>query len=853
MPTLRPRPLLSTLALTVAFAAPALAQIGDRLDKPGDKQESLVPKDKIPPAPALSPAEALKTFKVAPGFRIELVASEPLIGDPVAMAFGPDGRLWVVEMKGYMHDVDGHGEDLKVGRVVVLSDTDGDGKMDKSVVFADGLVMPRAIMLVNGGVLVGAPPELLFFRDTDGDGKADQRTVVATDFGLAVIPERPEVSNPERAPNGLLWGRDNYIYGAAYETRYRLTPEGKFDPSPTFFRGQYGLSQDDRGHLYHNSNSDQLRADVAPANYMLRNPAFQSPRGLNVKVADSQAVWSVRVNPGVNRGYQSTIIKPDGHLGAFTAACAPYIFRGDALGADVVGNAFVAEPAANLVKRNIVTEKNGTLSSTQAYPKSEFLASTDERFRPVFLSDGPDGALYVVDLYRGILQHRISLTTYLRQQIKDRNLENPIGLGRIYRIVRDDAAHPKNVAAPTTAAEWVARLSHPNGWWRDQAQQKLVESRDPAATAPLRALARDESSPLGRTFALATLSGRGELDRETVFTALQSSNSLVRQAAIRATEPFLRGETKSATLAELTKLQNDTDPEVQLQLVLTLGEARDPAADHLMADLVRRLPGHPFLVDAAISGLALRELPLLEKLVAEAAWKESTATAPDRFLGLLAACVFNEKDTAQATRALDALISGVPAARQTARLTAFAAAVEHGAAMPPRSAAFVALLTAPGVRVPAERIANTILLPADGKPRPTARPLKGSEKTLYEQGAILFGMNCAACHQADGKGRDGLAPPLADSEWATGVASRPARVLLHGLTGKIVVKGQTFQLDMPGFGLLKDDQIAGILTYVRRAWGNRADPVTPAEIKAIREATASRQRAWTAEELLAVP
>jgi mono/diheme cytochrome c family protein/glucose/arabinose dehydrogenase len=835
----------------LALVSTAVAQIGDRLDKPGSKQESLVPKDKIPAAPALPPADALKSFKVAPGFRVELVASEPLIGDPVAMAFGPDGRIWVVEMRGYMHDVDGHGEDLKVGRVVVLTDTDGDGRMDKSDVFADGLVMPRAIMLVNGGVLVGAPPELLFLRDTDGDGKADQRTVVNTDFGLAVIPERPEVSNPERAPNGLLWGRDNFIYGAAYETRYRLSADGKFEPGPTSFRGQWGLSQDDRGHFFHNSNSDQLRGDVTPANYLLRNPAFLSARGTNVKVATNQNVWPIRVNPGVNRGYQTTIIKPNGKLGDFTAACSPYIYRGEAFGPEFYGNAFVAEPAANLVKRNLVTAKNGTLTSTHAYPDTEFLASTDERFRPVFLTDGPDGALYVVDLYRGILQHRISLTTYLRQQIKDRGLENPIGLGRIYRIV-PDGAHPKNAAAPKTAAEWVARLAHPNGWWRDLAQQKLVESRDPAATAPLRALARNPSSPLGQLFALATLSGRGELDRETVSSALQSKDAPVRVTAIRVSETFLRGDTKAATLAELARLKDDADPEVQLQLVLSLGEAGDPAADRLMADLVRTFPTHPFLADAAVSGLGQRELTTLEQLTADPAWKETTA-AGDRFLALLAACVFNRGDIAQAARALDALIAAGPAARQNARLTAFAATVEHGAAMPKPSAPFKALLTTTGVRTQAERIANTLLLPADGKPRPVARPLKSGERALYDQGAILFGMNCAACHQPDGKGRDGLAPPLVDSEWATGTPSRPARVIMHGLTGPIEVKGQTIKLDMPAFGFLKDEQIAAVLTYVRRAWGNRADPVTVAQIQEIRAATAQRQRAWTAEELLAVP
>jgi mono/diheme cytochrome c family protein len=556
----------------------------------------------------------------------------------------------------------------------------------------------------------------------------------------------------------LLWGRDNWIYGAAYETRFRLRPDGTWEHGPTSFRGQWGLSQDDTGHLFHNSNSDQLRGDATPANYLLRNPAFTGARGTNVKVATNQAVWPVRVNPGVNRGYQTTIIKPNGKLADFTAACSPLIYRGDAFGPEFYANAFVAEPAANLVKRNLVSEKNGTLTSTQAYPDTEFLASTDERFRPVFLSNGPDGALYVVDLYRGILQHRISLTTYLRNQIKERNLDNPIGLGRIYRIV-PDGAHPKNAPAPKTTAEWVARLSHPNGWWRDLAQQQLVESRDPAATAPLRALARGGASPVAQVFALSTLAGRGEADRETVWAALHSPDAAVRLAAVRVSESLLRGETKAATLAELGTLKNDPAPGVELQLALTLGEAADPAADRVVAELVRAFPSHPFLADAAVSGVATRELALLEQLTADPAWNDTTP-ATDRLLGLLAACVFNEGKTEPASRALDALIAGAAPAHQTARLTAFAAAIEHGAAAPKATPQFAALLKSANsrVRTIAAKIADTVLLPANGIPRPGPRPLKPAERTLYEQGAILFGMNCAACHQADGKGRDGLAP-----------------------------------------------------------------------------------------------
>src|SRR6185436_7926060 len=170
------------------------------------------PRELIPPSPARSPAEALKTFKIAPGFRIELVASDPLVQDPVAMAIDGEGRIWVVEMLSYMPDLDGNGEDAPVGQVSILTDTDGDGRMDKKTVFQDKLIMPRAIMLVGGGALIGAPPKLWFCRDTNGDGKADEKIEVCSDYGVQVDPKRPELANPERAPNALLWAIDNWIY-----------------------------------------------------------------------------------------------------------------------------------------------------------------------------------------------------------------------------------------------------------------------------------------------------------------------------------------------------------------------------------------------------------------------------------------------------------------------------------------------------------------------------------------------------------------------------------------------------------------------------------------------------------------
>jgi hypothetical protein len=256
----------AALAVLAALGAPLTltAQIGDNADRPGVVQAPLVPAHLIPPSPALSPEEALTSFRVAPGYRLEIAAAEPLVQEPVFAHFGPDGRLWVVEMRGYMPDLDGQGEDLPTGRIVVLRDRDADGRYDESQVFLDQLVLPRALALVDDGVLIGTPPELAFWRDTDGDGRGDSKEIVATDFGVMTDPKRPFLANPERAPNSLLRHTDNWIYTGAYTRKFRRVG-GVWETAPTLFRGQWGLSQDDAGRLYHNSNSDHLRVDVIPS------------------------------------------------------------------------------------------------------------------------------------------------------------------------------------------------------------------------------------------------------------------------------------------------------------------------------------------------------------------------------------------------------------------------------------------------------------------------------------------------------------------------------------------------------------------------------------------------------------
>jgi hypothetical protein len=285
---------LTPVLLFILAAHPALAQRGDKV---GEAQPAVDATLAIPAAPVLTPEAERATFKVAPGFRVELVAQDPLVGDPVTMQFGPDGRLWVVEMHGFMPNVEGTGEREPVGDVAVLEDTDGDGRFDKRTVFLDKLILPRALALVGDGVLVAEPAHLWFCRDTDGDGVCDQKTEVAADYG--------NTNNPEHNANGLMWALDNWIYSANFTARYRYDGGGKFTRDLTITRGQWGISQDDIGRIYYNSNSDPLRIDYVPSAYLARNPRFAAA-GTNVRLAPGNLrVWPGRVTPGINRGYKT--------------------------------------------------------------------------------------------------------------------------------------------------------------------------------------------------------------------------------------------------------------------------------------------------------------------------------------------------------------------------------------------------------------------------------------------------------------------------------------------------------------------------------------------------------------------
>ncbi len=830
---------LAALMACLALGHAAQHAEGQSGDKRGEQQQPPPPHIKIPPSPALAPEAALKTLRVAPGFRAEIVASDPLLFDPVAITVGPDGRLWAVEMRAYMPNVDGVGEDAPIGTIAVLEDTNSDGRMDQRTEFASGLVLPRALALVADGLLVAEPPNLWFMRDTNGDSKADDQQLVANDYG--------NPSNPEHSANGLLWGLDNWIYNANHTTRFRYA-KGKWQRETSIFRGQWGIAQDDFGQLYFNNNSVALYTDVLPAEYLRRNRNLPNARGANVQLAraDEISVWPARVTTGVNRGYR--ILREDGTLPVLTAASGPAIYRGSLFPVSFHGDAFICEPAGNLVKRLVIEQRDGVPRVRNAYPRTEFLASTDERFRPVNLYNGPDGSLYVVDMYRGVIQHRIFLTTYLRNEIKQRGLEAPLGMGRIYRIVPESTPRnrPPNLAA-AKPAELVATLDHADAWVRETAQRLLVEREDPSTVPALRRLVSESPRATARAHALWTLDGIQGIDWPTAAAALRDVEPRVAAAGVRVAEKFLTTHPQR-TIAAMLERATWNEPPVVRQVALSLSAAPAVHADPALLKLALQAGAETYMADAIVSSVTGREPAFIAALLATESTEDSiTNLSP--VLAVAAATVLQAGDPAASQGLLDrltqpktqpwvrtALLNGVdrfiPRAENGTRRMAFLG-------VEPRALIAYAASDAPDASRAAELRQFVRWRGEAVDPGKALASLTPEQRTLYEKGRAAFAV-CAACHQAEGQGMKGLAPALAGSLWVNGSPQALVRIVLNG---------KADQLAMPGLATLDDATIAGILTYVRRSWGNDAAAIEPATVQSIRSVVSHRDAPWSDEEL----
>jgi mono/diheme cytochrome c family protein/glucose/arabinose dehydrogenase len=848
-------------ACSLGFAA-LLCLLGTRLSaQQGDRageQQAMLPADFIvPPALVRSPAEELATLQLAPGFRAELFAAEPLVADPVAAAFDADGRLWVVEMRSYMRDVDATDEARADGRIVVLHDDDHDGRADRSVPFAEGLVLPRAVLPLHGGALVVSPPQVLWCPDADGDGVADARIAVLGGFesGLA---------NPEHCGNGLCWSFDHRIR-LANDPRLLQRHGERFDVVPGAGGGQWGLSLDDCGRAFFNYNEDWLRVDLVPGRHAPAAAAVGDLPQLNWRVVAERTTWPVRVTPGVNRGYQQGRLV-DGRLAIHTAACAPLVHRGSKLpGCD--GDAFVCEPAGNLVRRiRLRDDGSGRLVGSNVYEaeRREFLASTDERFRPVHLVDGPDGALWLVDMYRGVIQHRNFVTTFLRRQIEDRGLASPIGLGRIWRIVPDGATLPMRPLRLAAAddATLLAALCHDEGAVRDLALRTLVQQERHSLLPGLREQLRTAPRPALRIAALSALVGLEQLSTEDLRAALRDDDAGVLAFAVEHAGPRLAVGDAMVWL-RCEHLAGSAPLPVAWHLALVLGDVlrapggctarRREAALALLARLLRRADTDAGLVAAVATGAGPGELPALLRLF--------VATAPTLADATLTELV-RRAALAREPATIEALLATAGAAAP-AQCLAVLQGVRAALPAAPRRIGSLPLAEQELLRAWAggtdelATVARDLLAAAKLRSEQVAVPTVRSEhspeqRRLIEQGAGVYARVCAGCHQPDGRGLAGLAPPLRDSEWVLGPVPVLARIVLHGVRGPIEVAGTSWSLEMPGQRQLADAEVAAVAAFLRNSFGHHAAPPTAAEIAAVRAATAGRSEPWTASELAGV-
>ena len=790
-------------------------------------------------APTYSPDDERTRLRPVDGYRIELVAAEPLVQDPIAIDFDADGRMYVVEMRGYMPNVKGTGEERPIGRIVVVEDTNHDGVMDRSTVFMDSLVLPRAIKVLEHGVLVAVPPNLWLVRDTTGDLQADTKELIRSDYG-------DPKTNPEHQANGLHWGIDNWIHNANYPGQFRMGADGRITFRNAPEEGQWGLSSDEYGRIYRNSNEDPLRADLIPSHYAVRNPNLPGARGVYERLTPNVAVWPAHKTPAINRGYRAETMRPDSSLAHYTSAGGPTAYVGDRLPAELRKSVFITESAGNLVGRLIVRESaDGMPVARTAYDHREFLTSTDERFRPVNLANAPDGTLYVVDMYRGIVQHRVFITGYLEQKIIERGLDKGIGMGRIWRVVHTSTPRDSTPAlSKRTPGQLVPYLADPNGWRRITAQRVLVERGDSSVAPALRGMARSYADDRARLHALWTLDGLHAADRATLETALADGSAAVRAAAVRIAEPLLaQGDTMLSGAVQ--RLVADRDPGVRRQFAASMGELPLSTRDDALMNVVAHSGDDAVVADLVVGALAGRELAFLERLLASPTRVEARTAPTVRALSL---ALVTSRDAASVQRVLQ--LAGEAARPRWVRYGLLAGmrrpTGQRGGFVIDLPAAPVALLAVmasrdAALRSQATAVATALTWPGKKAGAPPVPPLTAAERQRFAAGQQQYLQSCAGCHQVRGTGLAGVAKPLVGSPWVLGLPDRAIRILLHGKEGTML---------MPPVGAqMSNDQIAAVLTYVRRSWGNGASAVDAALVKEIRGLTTGRTKPWTDEEL----
>jgi mono/diheme cytochrome c family protein/glucose/arabinose dehydrogenase len=510
-----------------------------------------------------SPKESMALIEMQEGYSLELVAAEPMVEEPAAIAWDGDGKLYVAELNTYMQDIDGKNQHSPVCRVILLEDTDDDGKMDKRSVFVDKLVLPRMIQPIDDRVIIRETNtfDLHSYRDTDGDGIADEKNLVFKGGSRG--------GNLEHQPSGLDWNIDNWMYVTYTNKRYRWKNDHIIAEQLPFGSGQWGVTHDDVGRNFFCTGGGE-------------NPAMDFQRPMiygkislpGEKENGFRTVFPLVEIPDVQGGH-GRYRKSNLTLNNFTGCAGQHIFRGDRLPKEMYGNYFIPEPVGRLVRRARVVNNNGKIIVKNANPGTEFMRSRDANFRPVNAGTGPDGCLYICDMYRGIIQEGnwVRPGSYLRGVVENYGLNKNIKRGRIYRVVHESTKRgkkPQMLNAKTE--ELVAHLSHPNGWWRDTAQKLIVVRKDKSAALKLRSNVMEPKSSvssLGRLHSLWALEGLELLDNELLIKAMKDPDQRVRSAAIRlCEEKLINGDTE--LIPEISKMKSNPEIEIAIQIVLTL-------------------------------------------------------------------------------------------------------------------------------------------------------------------------------------------------------------------------------------------------------------------------------------------
>jgi putative membrane-bound dehydrogenase-like protein len=596
--------------------------------------------------PPLSPKQSLQAIHVRPGFKVDLVAAEPLVQDPIAFEWGADGKLWVVEMGDYPLGIDGKGK--PGGKVLFLEDTNNDGIYDKSTVFLDGLNFPTGVFPWRKGVIVSAAPEIFYAEDTDGDGKADVKKVLFTGF---------REGNQQHRVNGFDYGLDNWLYGANGDSGGEISAVGTVDKAQPKqsqladidgrdfrFRAdtgafetqageaQYGRHRDDWGNWFGNNNSIWLWHYFLPEQYLARNPHL-AVRSLNRVLANYEN--STRVFP-VARLLQR--FNDIGALGHVTSANSATPYRDELFGRDFATSIFISEPVHNLIHREILESDGVSFTSHRAADEkdSEFLASEDNWFRPTMLKTGPDGALYIADMYRLVIEHPEWIPEDVQKHL---DLRAGHDKGRIYRVYPATAQLRKIPRLDRIDTDGLVQaLDSPNGWQRDTAQRLLVERADPHAAKPLQRFFAKSANPKARLQALCTLDGLGAITPDIAKIAFKDSHPSVREHAVRISESLLvKHETGGGLVEALLNLVKDPAIRVRYQLAFSLGQLDNPLAGEALVQLALKDSNNPDIQTAVMTSAPRHLGTMLSALLNHAKEQQPPEALLDKLFGLATA------------------------------------------------------------------------------------------------------------------------------------------------------------------------------------------------------------------------